>query len=346
MRIALDAMGGDHAPVVTIEGAIEAVRETKEISVILVGNEKAIKKDLKGRHYPQSSISVKHASQIVEMHEPPLTAFKQKKDSSIKVAVELVNEGDADAMVSAGNSGVVMAAALFILGKIRGVHRPAIAAVMPTLKGLFILIDAGANVDCKASHLMQFAIMGDAYARSIFNISTPKIGLLGIGEEDAKGNELTRKAFKLLKDGGINFIGNIEGKDVFFGDADVVVCDGFVGNIALKISEGLAETIAKMLKRELSKKLKGKLEPSLLKNALENFKKMTDYSEYGGAPLLGIKNPCIISHGRSSAKAIKNAILTAHEFYRKKVIEIISHEFSTAHPRPMTSREGKVATKR
>lgn len=329
MRIALDAMGGDHAPAVTVEGAIEAVIESHGLSVLLIGDETELINELKERDYPASLISIRHASQVVNMDEAPLTALRRKKDSSIKVAVELVKSGEADAMVSAGNSGVVMATALFLLGKLRGVERPAIAAVMPTLKGLFVLIDAGANVDCKASHLLQFAIMGEAYAKSIFNINAPKIGLLGIGEEDAKGNELTKETFKLLKDSCINFIGNIEGKNIFIGDADVVVCDGFVGNIALKISEGLAEAIAKMLKREISEKTSGRIGYLFLKDALRSFKKKTDYSEYGGAPLLGISKPCIISHGRSTAKAIKNAIKLAGEFYKKGVLDIISTEFNT-----------------
>ncbi len=329
MRIALDAMGGDHAPAVTVEGAIEAVIESHGLSVLLIGDETELINELKERDYPASLIGIRHASQVVNMDEAPLTALRRKKDSSIKVAVELVKSGEADAMVSAGNSGVVMATALFLLGKLRGVERPAIAAVMPTLKGLFVLIDAGANVDCKASHLLQFAIMGEAYAKSIFNINTPKIGLLGIGEEDAKGNELTKETFKLLKDSRINFIGNIEGKNIFIGDADVVVCDGFVGNIALKISEGLAEAIAKMLKREISERTSGRIGYLFLKDALRSFKKKTDYSEYGGAPLLGISKPCIISHGRSTAKAIKNAVKLAGEFYKKGVLDIISTEFNT-----------------
>lgn len=329
MRIALDAMGGDHAPAVTVEGAIEAVIESHGLSVLLIGDETELINELKERDYPASLISIRHASQVVNMDEAPLTALRRKKDSSIKVAVELVKSGEADAMVSAGNSGVVMATALFLLGKLRGVERPAIAAVMPTLKGLFVLIDAGANVDCKASHLLQFAIMGEAYAKSIFNINAPKIGLLGIGEEDAKGNELTKETFKLLKDSCINFIGNIEGKNIFIGDADVVVCDGFVGNIALKISEGLAEAIAKMLKREISERTSGRIGYLFLKDALRSFKKKTDYSEYGGAPLLGISKPCIISHGRSTAKAIKNAVKLAGEFYKKGVLDIISTEFNT-----------------
>jgi len=327
MRIALDAMGGDHAPAVTVEGAVEIVNETDDISVILVGNEAEIENELKGKKYPPSAIIVKHASQTVGMDESPAAVFRQKKDSSIRVAVELVKSGDADAVVSAGNSGVVMATSLYVLGRIPGVERPAIAAIMPTLKGLFILIDAGANVDCKPSHLLQFAIMGEAYARSIFNIDSPKIALLGIGEEDAKGNELTKEAFKLLKDSDINFSGNIEGKDIFSGEADVVVCDGFVGNIALKISEGLSEAITKMLKREISEKVTGRFGYLLIKGALKNFKKKTDYAEYGGAPLLGINKPCIISHGRSTTKAIKNALKLAGEFYKKGLIDIMVREF-------------------
>lgn len=346
MRIALDAMGGDYAPAVTVEGAIEAVSESKDLAVVLVGNEADLINELKGKDYPSSLINIKHASQVVEMRESPVTALRRKKDSSIKVAVELVKAGEADAVVSAGNSGMVMAAALFILGKLQGVERPAIAAVMPTLKGLFVLIDAGANVDCKASHLLQFAIMGNAYARTIFNIDIPKIGLLGIGEEDAKGNELTKEAFKLLKESNINFIGNVEGKDVFTGNADVVVCDGFVGNIALKISEGLAEAIAKMLKREISEKTTGRISYLFLKGALKNFKKKTDYSEYGGAPLLGISRPCIISHGRSTAKAIKNAVQLAGEFCKKGVIDIISREFSAGILGSAARGEGRVVIKK
>ena len=346
MRIALDAMGGDYAPAVTVEGAIEAVSESKDLAVVLVGNEADIINELKGKDYPASLISIRHASQVVEMGESPVTALRRKKDSSIKVAVELVKAGEADAMVSAGNSGMVLAAALFILGKLQGVERPAIAAVMPTLKGLFVLIDAGANVDCKASHLLQFAIMGNAYARTIFNIDIPKIWLLGIGEEDAKGNELTKEAFKLLKESNMNFIGNVEGKDVFTGNADVVVCDGFVGNIALKISEGLAEAIAKMLKREISEKTTGRISYLFLKGALKNFKKKTDYSEYGGAPLLGISRPCIISHGRSTAKAIKNAVQLAGEFCKKGVVDIISREFSAETSGSATRGEGRVVIKK
>ncbi len=328
MRIALDAMGGDYAPATNVEGAVEAVKKIKDISIILVGQESELIKELKKGGYPHSRISIRHASQIVGMDESPISALRRKKDSSVRVAFDLVSSGEADAVVSAGNSGVVMATALYVLGRIPGVDRPAIATIIPTLKGRFVLIDAGANVDCKPNHMVQFAIMGEAYAKHIFNIKDPKIGLLGIGEEDVKGNELTRVVFKYLKSLHKNFIGNVEGKDIFLGDVDVVVCDGFVGNIALKISEGLAEAVTKMLKREIKKRTSGKIGYLFLKNAFRSFKKKTDYSEYGGAPLLGINKPCIISHGRSTSRAIKNAIKVAVDLHHKRIVEVISREFS------------------
>jgi len=341
MRIALDAMGGDYAPATTVEGAVEALVENNDLSVILVGDEAEISAELKKKNFMGRQISVKHASQTVEMDESPLTALRRKKDSSLRVAVDLVKSNEADAMVSAGNSGVVMATALHVLGKIHGIERPAIAAVMPTLKGRFVLIDAGANVDCKPLHLYQFAIMGEAYARYIFNIENPKIGLLGIGEEDAKGNELTKESSKLLRNSHVNFIGNVEGKDIFAGEADVVVCDGFVGNIALKISEGLAEATSKMLKREISERVSGRIGYLLLKNAFRSFRKKTDYSEYGGAPLLGLSKPCIISHGRSTSKAIKNAIKLAATCHSKRVLEVITKEINEG-----ISRREEVAIKK
>jgi glycerol-3-phosphate acyltransferase PlsX len=332
MRIALDAMGGDHAPSTTVEGAVEAVKRLKGLSVILVGDKARLSSELKGKEYPHSHISISHASETVDMDESPISALRRKKDSSIRIAIDLVKAGEADAVVSAGNSGVVMATALYVLGKLKGVERPAIATVMPKLEGRFVLIDAGANVDCKPVHLLQFAVMGEAYAKHIFNVKEPKIALLGIGEEDAKGNELTKEAFKALKSHHKNFIGNIEGKDIFHGEADVVVCDGFVGNIALKISEGMAEATTKMLKQEISQTTSGKFGYLLLKDAFKNFKKKIDYSEYGGAPLLGTSSLCIIGHGRSTARAIRNAIKLAYEFHEKKVIESLSHEFSVSMP--------------
>ncbi|MBI5675064.1 MAG: phosphate acyltransferase PlsX [Nitrospirae bacterium] len=339
MRIALDAMGGDHAPSTTVEGAVEAVKRFKGLSVILVGDKAKLSSELRGKEYPHSHISIKHTSETVDMDESPISAMRRKKDSSIRVAIDLVKSGEADAVVSAGNSGVVMATALYVLGKLKGVERPAIATVMPKLEGRFVLIDAGANVDCKPVHLLQFAVMGEAYAKHILNVKDPRIALLGIGEEDAKGNELTKETFKALKNLQKNFIGNIEGKDIFHGEADVVVCDGFVGNIALKISEGLAEATTKMLKQEISQTAYGKLGYMLLKDAFKNFKKKIDYSEYGGAPLLGISKLCIIGHGRSTARAIRNAIKLAYEFHDKKVLDALSHEFNVS----MLEREQLVA---
>jgi glycerol-3-phosphate acyltransferase PlsX len=331
MRVALDAMGGDFAPAVTIEGAVETVNESTDIEIVLVGDEPAIAKELSGKKYPPTRLQIRHASQIVGMDEPTLVAVRKKKDSSIRRAVELVKNQEADAVVSAGHSGVAMAMALLMFGASEGVDRPAIATIMPTLKGPFVLVDAGANVDCDAKNLLQFALMGDAYCRTMFGNPEPKIALLSIGEEDTKGNMLTKEAFKLLKDSPVRFIGNIEGKDIFTGAADVVVCDGFIGNIVLKTSEGLAEVIMKMLKREIADVATGRVGYLLMKPALRNFKKKTDYAEYGGAPLLGINGTCIISHGRSSAKAIKNAIKVAAEFSRKRGYEVITEEINSFH---------------
>lgn len=324
MKVVLDAMGGDHAPQVNIEGAVETVQELDDIEVILVGDETAIRKELKGKKYRTDRISIVHASQVVEMHESPTVAIRKKRDSSIRVGINLVKAGKADAFVSAGHSGVVMGTSLLLLGMSKGVDRPAIATLMPTLRDTFILLDVGANVDCKPENLQQFALMGNIYCKLILGREKPKVGLLSIGEEDVKGNELTKEAFKLIRQSSINFIGNIEGKDIFTGAADVVVCDGFTGNIALKISEGLAEVILKMLKREISNVTAGKIGYLMLKPAIRNFKKKTDYDEYGGAPLLGINGTSIISHGRSSAKAISNALRVADNFARKRVYEAIS----------------------
>lgn len=324
MRVVLDAMGGDHAPSVNVEGAVETVNERDDIDIVLVGKEPLIRQELRNKRYDARRISIAHASEVIEMQDPPTTAIRKKKDSSIRIGIDLVKAGGADAFVSAGHSGVVMATSLLLLGTSKGVVRPAIATVMPTLKDTFILLDAGANVDCKPEHLLQFALMGNTYCKLLLGKSIPKVALLSIGEEDTKGNELTKEAFKLIKHTRLNFIGNIEGKDMFTGKADVIVCDGFIGNIALKISEGLAETILKMLKREITAVSTGRIGYLMMKPAIRNFKRKTDYDEYGGAPLLGINGACIISHGRSSAKAIKNALKVASDYASKRVFEAIS----------------------
>ena len=324
MRVVLDAMGGDHAPSVNVEGAVETVNECDDVDVILVGDESSIQKELRNKRYSAHRISVVHASQVVEMQESPMVAIRKKKDSSIRVGIGLVKAGKADAFISAGHSGVVMATSLMMLGTAKVVDRPAIATLMPTLKDPFIMLDVGATVDCNPQNLLQFALMGSTYCRLVLNRPEPKVALPSIGEEDIKGNEVTKEAFKLIKKSKLNFIGNIEGKDIFSGMADVVVCDGFIGNIALKISEGLAETILKMLKQEISSVSTGRVGYLLMKPAIRKFKKRTDYDEYGGAPLLGINGTSIISHGRSSSKAIKNALRVAADFAAKRVYEAIT----------------------
>jgi glycerol-3-phosphate acyltransferase PlsX len=253
---------------------------------------------------------------------------RRKKEASICVATRLVKQGAADAVISAGNTGASMAAALFILGSLPGVDRPAIATLLPTLKEVSVLIDAGANVDCKPKHLVDFAIMGHIYARDILGVAKPAVGLLNIGEEDSKGNELTKEAFQRLKEAPIHFIGNVEGKEVYAGTADVIVCDGFIGNVALKVSEGLADVLVQFLKREITATSLGKVGGLLLKPAFSRLKKKIDYAEYGGAPLLGINGISIICHGRSSPKAIKNAIRVAKESFEKGVNRHIREELA------------------
>ncbi|MBF0565148.1 MAG: phosphate acyltransferase PlsX [Nitrospirae bacterium] len=324
MRIALDAMGGDNAPKVNVDGALESIEEFGDVKITLVGDEAVLNKQLQRKSYDAQRLDVVHASQVVEMGEAMAMALRKKKDSSIRVAVGLVKSGKADAVVSAGHSGIAMATALTMLRKAPGVDRPAFATLMPTLTGRFLLIDAGANVDCKPLNLLQFAFMGNAYYKTVFGIPYPRVGLISNGEEDCKGNELTKETFKLLKTSGLNFIGNIEGKDLFSDHADVVVCDGFIGNTVLKTSEGLAETIFKMLKAEITKSFFAKIGYLLMKPAFRNFKKNTDYDEYGGAPLLGINGTCIISHGRSSPKAIKNAIKVANQLAGIDISKLIS----------------------
>jgi len=324
MRIALDAMGGDYAPDVNIQGAVETVCDSEDIDITLVGDEPLLVKELSGHKYPQKRIEIKHASQAVGMEESPTVAIRKKRDSSIRRGIELVKSGEADGFVSAGNSGAVMGTALLLLGTSDFVDRPAIAAIMPTLKAPFVLIDAGANIHCKPANLLQFALMGSTYCRHILGRNNPRVALVSTGEEDSKGNELTKETFKLLKEADVNFVGNADGKDIFTGDLDVIVCDGFTGNVILKTSEGLADNLIKMLKREVANLATGRIGYLLIKPALRNFKKKTDYDEYGGAPLLGIKGACIISHGRSTSKAIRNALRVASDYAGKRVYDTIS----------------------
>jgi len=319
VRVALDAMGGDRGPEVNVEGAVTAARELGA-AVVLVGNQAVVERQLARYDVRGLSLTVQHAPEVVEMGESPSAALRRKKHSSIRIGLDLVKRGEADAFVSAGNTGAVMATALLVLGPLPGVERPAIAVVVPTLTHKAVLLDVGANVDCKARHLVQFAIMGNVYARDILGQPKPRVGLLSIGEEEGKGNELTREAFKELEEEAcLNFIGNVEGRDVFSGTADVIVCDGFIGNVALKISEGLADTLFHLLREELKRDLRGRAGSLLLVPAFRRFKRRIDSSEFGGAPLLGVNGVCMIGHGRSTAKAIRNAIRAAGECVTNEV---------------------------
>lgn len=321
MKIAVDAMGGDYAPSVVVEGAVWAAREF-DAPLILVGDKTRIEDELSKHECKGLPISIKHASQVVGMDESPGQALRKKKDSSIKVCFDLVKSGEADAVVSAGNSGAAMAAGIFVLRNLKAVDRPAIAVILPTKKDPVVVLDAGGNVDCKPVHLAQFAVMGSVYAKYILKKNNPRIGLLSNGEEEGKGNDLTRETNEILKDNSfkyLNYLGYVEGRDIFSGDVDVVVCDGFVGNVVLKVTEGVAEALTSMLKKEIMASLPAKLGYLLAKGALLNVKKKVDYAEYGGAPLLGIDGIGIISHGASDARAIKNAIKVAYECAKNKI---------------------------
>ena len=329
MKIVVDAMGGDHSPEAAVEGAVLAAREY-ETEIILTGLSDTVQAVL-DRFDPDHNLPIEivHADEVVEMHEVPGKVLRSKRKSSMKVGLDLLKEGTASAFVSAGNTGAVLAYSTVILRPLKGVDRPAITIQLPTLKGNAILLDAGANVDCKANQMFQFGIMGHVFAEYILGKENPRVGLLSIGEEDGKGNEIVKEAFQMLKASHINFIGNIEGKEVYRGNADVIVCDGFTGNVALKISESLAEMIGANLKRMFQSNWASKLGYLLLKPQLDQFKKKVDYSETGGAPLLGVNGVVIIAHGSSSPKAIKNAINRACELSEKKITEHIREDIES-----------------
>ncbi len=317
MKIALDVMGGDYAPVETVQGAVLAVRDSEilgmsgnDLQVLLVGQREVIERELARQTLPvdRDRLPIIDAREVVEMGESPVQAVKQKKDSSIVRCAELVRSGEADATASAGNTGAALAAALLRIGRLKGVSRPAITALVPSVSGLSVLVDSGANVECKAAHLLQFAIMGDVYARTVLKYRNPRVGLLSIGEEESKGNELVFETQGLLKNAGLNYIGNVEGRDIVNGRCDVIVCDGFTGNVTLKAIEGVGELVFNLLKKELNANLFTLLGGLLAAPAFKRFKKSIDYKEYGGAPLLGIDGISLISHGKSNAMAIKNAI--------------------------------------
>lgn len=328
MKIAVDAMGGDFAPREIVTGAISAARTAKRrFEIILVGDEEKIKREL-SFHFrlDELALSIKHASQQVEMDDSPAEAIRRKKDSSIAVAMELHKNGEVDAVVSAGNTGAVLGSALLKLRKIKGVIRPAICSILPTGKGANLLIDVGTNVDCKPKQLLQFGIMGSVFIKKLLNIKNPKIGLLNIGEEKSKGNELVQKAYELFEQSPINFVGNIEGRNILQDDADVIVCDGFVGNTLLKFAESINAVYTTNLRRRIGKRLQYKFGAYLMKPAFRRLKKTFDYAEYGGVPLLGVNGVVIIGHGGSSSKAICNAIFEAEKVIIENVNENIEQE--------------------
>jgi glycerol-3-phosphate acyltransferase PlsX len=321
--VAVDAMGGDAAPRVEVEGAVLAAR-SYPVKILLVGRQEILRRELAEHLTDHLPIEIVNANEIITMDDAAAKAVRAKKDSSVRVAARLVRQGRAQGMVSAGNTGAIMATAKIVMGTLSGVYRPALASVFPTLKGTAaVLIDVGANVDSTPQMLTQFALMGEVYSRLICRMDRPRVGLLSIGEEEHKGNELTKGATPLLKQLPINYIGNVEGRDVYSGQADVIVCDGFIGNVALKVSEGLVETIKYIIQESLTATVTRKIGYVLSRAAFDDFKKRLDYSEYGGAPLLGVKGVCIICHGRSNPNAIKNAIRVAFEFSEGRVNEEI-----------------------
>src|SRR5256714_9806952 len=326
-KVVVDAMGSDNAPHPEIDGALAAARDL-DVSVILVGQPDLVLPELKRcgwRGQGDRRIEFAEAAEVIGMDEPVAASVRRKKKSSLRVGCKLVTEGRADGFFSAGNTGAAMATAKMVIGMLRGVDRPALAAMIPTKSGEpTLLLDVGANAECKAHHLVQFAIMGEAYARAVLGRSRPSVGLMSIGEEEAKGNDLTKEAFPLLRDlSSLNFVGNVEGRDVFTGAIDVIVTDGFTGNVMLKLSEGLTDAMLSMIKRELRVSAMTRAGAMLAKPAFRNIKKRLDYAEYGGAPLLGVRRIVMIGHGSSNARAIRNAIRSVKEFSEHRASERI-----------------------
>ena len=341
-RIAVDAMGSDMAPRTEVEGAVLAARE-HGVEVLLVGREEWIRKELAQHDISALPVRVVHASEVVTMKDAGARAFRRKRDSSIRVGAQLVRDGKADGLISAGNTGAVGVAVKLLWGGLEGVDRPALAGIFPTSDGRpSVMLDIGASVDSKPQHLEQFAVMGEIFYRVILGGERPRVGLLSNGTEDVKGNELTREAHQLLKALDINFVGNVEGRDLYNGRVDVIVCDGFIGNVALKISEGLVDTFGTLLKEALSSDLSSIVGSVLVRRALKLFKKRLDYSEYGGVPMLGVRGGCIICHGSSNGIAIKNAIRLAGDFSDRRVNEKIEAELAGVHaPEPKSEAGGE-----
>ena len=320
VTVALDAMGGDYAPVETVKGGVDAVNASKEIKVLMVGDEEKIRKELAKDTYDQERIEVVGATEVIDNNEPPVQAIRNKKDSSLVRCQRLVKQGEADAMVSAGSTGAVLAGGQLIVGRIKGVHRPPLAPLIPTEKGFSMLIDCGANVDARAAHLLQFAKIGTLYMRHIMGIENPKVAIVNIGTEEEKGNQLVKEAYPLLREcSSINFIGSIEARNIPAGEADVIVCEAFVGNVILKLYEGVAMTLVHKLKASLNASFRGKVGGLLVKPAVKTMMKEFDATEYGGAPLLGLKGLVVKSHGSSNAYEIQNSILQCISFKKQNI---------------------------
>ncbi len=333
IRIAVDAMGGDNAPAEVVRGAILAAKEYP-VKILLVGQEEVVTRELAAAaaETPRN-IEVVDAREVIEMDDPAIAPLRKKRNSSVRICANLVAEGRADAFLSAGNTGATWTSARMVMGMIEGVSRPALAAILPNVNRHTLLLDVGANVDTKPNHLREFAVMGHFYAQMVFGIAEPRIGLMSIGEEEGKGNELTRETYRVMKETGLNFIGNAEGRDVFNGNADVVVCDGFIGNVVLKASEALGEFVNRTLNVEMRRNPARMLGGLLARSAFNDLKKRMDYSEYGGAPLLGVKGGCIVCHGRSNAKAVKNAVRVAREFAMNRIDAKIQERVHDLHSR-------------
>ncbi len=322
MKIVVDAMGGDYAPANVIAGVIEAIKEFK-VSIVLIGQQEQIEAELKKYSYPKESIEIVHAPEVVAMDDHAAVAIRQKKNSSITLGIGLLKKEGYGAFISAGNTGAVVAASTIVLGMIPGVDRPGIGCVIPSLKDFNLMIDMGANTAAKPEHLLQYAKMAKVYVREVIGRENPKVGLLNIGSEEGKGTGLEKEAYKLLEENEPAFIGNVEANEIYTGKADCIVCDGYVGNVALKVSEGLMESVGILMKREIKKNPIAILGALLLKNSLSEARKSIDYSEYGGAPLLGVNGLVIIGHGRSSPKAIKNAIRCAKSEIEHNILQKI-----------------------
>lgn len=330
-RIAVDAMGGDHAPHEIVHGAVLAAAEFP-VDILLVGRTEEVAREL-ATFSTKDHLTIVDAREVVEMNDTALSPLRRKRNSSVRVCANLVSEGKADAFLSAGNTGATWTTARMVMGMIEGVSRPALAAVLPSIHGHTILLDVGANVDSKPQQLREFAVMGHFYSQMLFELEHPRVGLLSIGEEEGKGNELTRETFRVLKETGLNFIGNVEGHDIYNGNADVVVCDGFIGNVVLKASESLAAMVSSAIREELETSVVRKVGAALAHGAFQELRRRFDYAERGGAPLLGVRGGCIVCHGSSNAKAIKNAIRMAAEFVEKRINEKIRVKISDLHSR-------------